>query len=183
MKIDELVGYKNKPEYKAVKDSDYIVALMKKLDDLGYKKYNLGSGLYGTVYARPEDNFVVKIFSPDKGYSKYLAYMQAHKDSPYVPKTRGKPIKLPNGFTLVRLERLTEVTRDFYAEFTFLRTPRKGDAMYDSLRRSFEERYPGFLKILNDLKIIANDDRLAIDLHQGNIMMRGETPVITDPFV
>ena len=182
MKINELVGYKNKPEYKAVKDSDYIMALIQKLENLGYEKYNLGSGLFGTVYARPEDDFVVKIFQPDRGYERYLNYMQSNKMNPYVPKLRGKPIKLPNNFTLVRIEKLKPIDMDLYEEIYFL-IYKKNDESYPSIRKKFEQKYPQFINLLDEIHLMSsNDNALRIDLHPGNIMMRDNLPVITDPF-
>jgi hypothetical protein len=183
MKVNELVGYKDKPEYKAVKDSDYIMALMQKLEHLGYKKYNLGAGLFGTVYARPEDDFVVKIFQPDRGYQRYLNYMQSNKMNPYVPKLRGKPIKLPNNFTLVRIEKLKPIDMDLYKEIYYL-IYKKNDIGYPVIRKNFEQRYPQFINLLDEIKQMSdNDGALSIDLHPGNIMMRDNLPVITDPFV
>lgn len=189
MRIDELVGYKNKPEYKAVQDTGFIFGyggLKDKLDELGYEKYNLGSGLYASVYARPEDNFVVKIFSPDMGYKRYLDYMQKNVQNPYVPKLRGKPVKLPNNFTLVRLEKLTPITGDLFREIRFLTHPDKGDRSspeYKAARKEFEDKYPQFLNLLDEITQLAGNAGLSLDLHPGNIMMRGNLPVITDPFV
>lgn len=184
MKIDELVGYKNKPEYAAVKDSYYITDLMRRLNNLGYEKYNLGSGVFGTVYARPEDDYVVKIFQPDKGYKRYLDYMQTNRMNPYVPKIRGKPIKLPNDLTMVRIEKLKEIDMNLFTEIKYLQNPKEGDHVYRAVRKSFEERYPQFLNLLDELKSMSNrGSGLALDIHPGNIMMRDNLPVITDPFV
>lgn len=187
MKVNELVGYKNKPEYQAVKDTGFMFGyggLKDKLDELGYKKYNLGSGLYASVYARPEDNFVIKIFSPDMGYKRYLDYMQTNIQNPYVPKLRGKPVKLPNNFTLVRIEKLKEIDMNLFTEIKYLQNPKEGDHVYRAVRKKFEEKYPQFLNLLDDLKSMSKrGSGLALDLHPGNIMMRGNLPVITDPFV
>ena len=191
MKIDELVGYKNKPEYQAVKDTGFIFGyggLKDKLTNLGYNKYELGSGLYGSVYARPEDDFVVKIFTPDMGYKRYLDYMQNNKMNPYVPKLRGKPVKLPNNFTMVRIEKLEPITPDLFREIRHLMNPHSGDPTYGSpeyraARKKFENRYPQFLNLLDELTRTAENAGLALDLHSGNIMMRNNLPVITDPFV
>ena len=182
MRVNELVGYKNKPEYQAVKDSDYIVQLQKKLSNLGYEKYELGSGLYGTVYARPEDNFVIKIFSQDKGYSKYLNYMQTNKMNPYVPKIKGKPISLPNGFTLVRIEKLTSMPQDLFSEIGYLASnPDNTSPPFRRDRKKFEDKYPQFLNFIDEIKAMAQNG-IALDLHRGNMMMRNTLPVITDPF-
>jgi len=184
MKVNELVGYKNKPEYKAVKDTDFIFGyggLKDKLDNLGYKEYELGSGLYGSVYARPQDNFVVKIFGPDAGYQRYLNYMQKNTMNPYVPKLRGKPIKLPNNFTLVRIEKLKEIDMDFYTEIKYLITPSKEyDHIWRATRKKFEDKYPQFLNFIDELRATPN---VRLDLHPGNIMMRNNLPVVTDPFI
>lgn len=184
MKVNELVGYKNKPEYQAVKDSDYTRDLMKKLNDLGYEKYHIGSGVFGTVYSRPEDNYVVKIFQPDKGYKKYLDFMQTNWQNPYVPKLRGKPVKLPNGFTLVRIEKLKEIDMNLFTEINYLQYPKEGDHVYIAIRKKFEEKYPQLLNFLAELKLMSSrGSGIHLDLHPGNIMMRDNLPVVTDPFV
>ena len=186
MRISELLGYKSRPEYRAVKDSEFIFGyggLKDKLTDLGYRQYEMGSGLYGLVYARPEDDYVVKIFAPDQGYRRYLDYMQSNLQNPYVPKLRGRPVKLPRGFTLVRIEKLREIDAKLYNEIRYLETPR-GDVMYRAARKQFEDRYPQFLNLLDELKDISGrDSRIAFDIHSGNIMQRGSLPVVTDPFV
>lgn len=184
MKIDELVGYKQKPEFQAVKDSPVMASLQRKFDDLGYKQYELGSGLYGTVWARPEDNFVIKIFVPDEGYSNYLQYMQSNTQNPYVPKMRGKPVKLPNGFTLVRLEKLKRIDKDLYIQIRyFMKSNVDYDADMRKQRKEFEDKYPQFLNFMDELRVFAKNRGLSTDLHGGNIMMRGNLPVVTDPFM
>jgi hypothetical protein len=184
MRIEELVGYKNKPEYTAVKDNYYVSDLQRQLNNLGYKKYHLGNGIFGTVYSRPEDNYVVKIFQPDRGYDRYLQYMQSNLQNPYVPKLRGKPVKLPNGFTMVRIEKLKEIDSKLYQEISYLRGGPKNDPYFAGLRKSFEERYPQFLNFLDELKAMGSrGSGLALDLHSGNIMQRDNLPVVTDPFV
>lgn len=188
MKVNELVGYKNKPEYQAVKDTGFIFGyggLKDKLDNLGYKKYELGSGLYASVYARPEDNFVLKIFTPDMGYKKYLDYMQNNRMNPYVPKLRGKPVKLPNNFTMVRLEKLTPISQDLFSEIGYLASnPDNTSPPFRRDRKKFEDKYPQFLNFIDELKLMSKrGSGISLDLHPGNIMMRNNLPVITDPFV
>lgn len=189
MKINELVGYKNKPEYQVFKNpptniSNFadaeLTAIAKKLDEIGYKQYKLGSGYYAQVYARPQDNYVVKIFRPDEGYQTFLEYIRKNANNPYVPKLKGKIIKLPNGYSLVRIEKLKPIDEDLWSEIS-LAAERPNDK---DLVDKVDKKYPGLVKFIQSLKWIANvDDRLGYDLHPGNMMIRDDgTPVVTDPF-
>lgn len=197
MKIDELVGYKNKPEYKAFASEpataqglkswerddaevSKMQTILNKLDDLGYKQYSLGSGFYARVYARPQDDFVIKIFRQDPGYSRFLNYVFEHAKNPYVPKLKGKIIKLPNNYSLVRIEKLKRIDVDLFNGILFA-----ANNPHDKpLIKTVNQTYPGLLDFIAELKDMVkySGNTIAFDLHRNNMMMRGETPVIIDPF-
>lgn len=196
MKIDELIGYKEKPEYQAfvnatdnvspmddqnVQDVTKLQTVIDKLDGLGYKQYSLGMGYYAKVYARPQDNFVIKIFRNDPGYAQFLKYIQDNANNPYVPKLKGKIVKLPNHFSLVRIEKLKTIPFEIYQQISFA-----AEHFHDkNLTNEINQKYPGLLDFIASLKGIVKDSqgRIHFDLHRSNMMIRGETPVITDPFV
>ena len=197
MKVDELVGYKNKPEYKAFASEpatdpklkswerdgaevSKMETIMTKLDNLGYKQYSLGSGFYAKVYARPQDDFVIKIFRQDPGYSRFIKYVFDHRNNPYVPKLKGKIIKLPNNYSLVRVEKLKRIDVDLFNGILFA-----ANNPHDKpLIQSINQQYPGLLDFIAELKDMVKNsgNTIAFDLHRSNMMMRGETPVIIDPF-
>ena len=181
MKIDELVGYKSKPEYQAIKGGPLLFTLQKKLEELGYKKYMLGSGIFGIVYARPEDNFVLKIYTTDRGYESFLKFIGDHKGSPFVPKLRGKPMRI-NRYTLIRIEKLTEMPMDDYMavnHYLFSTSLMLRKVSTNELNKKF----PGFTEFLDELKENAQLNHMGLDMHMGNIMMRGNTPVVIDPYI
>lgn len=192
MKIDELIGFKNKPEYKLFKSppTDYTVnsitptkvgelrAIAKKLDDLGYKQYSIGTGFYSQVYARPQDNFVIKIFREDKGYSTFLQYITQNSNNPYVPKLKGKIIKLPNDYYVIRLEKLKRMDNDLFKKIEWAANNDHDKPLIQELN----DKYPGLLEFVRSLRQMSYDNKVMYDLHGGNMMMRGDTPVVTDPF-
>lgn len=47
---------------------------------------SIGSGGWGTTFQHPElSNIVVKVFANDPGYSRWLRWIAAHQNNPYVP--------------------------------------------------------------------------------------------------
>jgi hypothetical protein len=189
MKIDELVGYKDKPEYKVFKNpptdiGSYadaeLTAIARKLNELGYKQYNIGTGYYAQVYARPEDNYVIKIFRPDVGYSTFLKFIRDNTNNPYVPKLKGKIIKLPNNYSVVRLEKLKRIDIDLFKKIDFASNNPQDKQLIDEINQT----YPGLLQFIEKLKeeVRNSQGKLGYDLHRSNMMMRGDTPVVTDPF-
>lgn len=194
MKVNELVGYKNKPEYQAFASEpatpkdlkswerddaeiDKLESIVTKLNELGYKKYSIGQGFYARVYARPQDDYVIKIFRQDRGYTRFLQYINTNRNNPYVPKLRGKIIKLPNNFNLVRIEKLNFIPLDLFNQIKFA-------DVYPQDKEEINKSYPGLLDFIRELKEIAqySGKTVHFDLHRNNMMMRGDTPVITDPF-
>jgi hypothetical protein len=188
MKIDELVGYKEKPEYKVFKNppsthpatdpTAHLRTIAAKLNALGYKQYNIGSGYYAYVYARPQDNYVIKIFREDPGYAAFLNYITKNANNPYVPKLKGKIIKLPNKYSIVRLEKLTRIDIDLFKKIEY--------AAFNEFDKQtiaeIEGQHPGLLDFVRSLRTLASHSNVGFDLNRSNIMMRGDTPVITDPF-
>lgn len=188
MKINELVGYKGKPEYQVFKNppiendkwtkNKQLKAIVNKLDDLGYKQYSLGFGYYAQVYARPQDDYVVKIFREDPGYAAFLHYVKKNANNPYVPKLKGKIIKLPNDYSIVRLEKLKRLNIDLFKKIEF--------AAFNEFDKhtvaEIEGQYPGLISFIRSLRKQAAQSKYEFDLNPNNIMMRGDTPVVTDPF-
>jgi hypothetical protein len=188
MKVNELVGYKQKPEYQVFKnpppikngsgDSAQFLEVINKLNELGYKQYSIGSGYYAQVYARPQDNYVIKIFRDDPGYAAFLRYVTKNANNPYVPKLKGKVVNLPNKHSLVRLEKLKRIDVDLFKQIEYAAFNPHDKPLVNELN----EKYPGLLDFVYSLRALANKDGVGLDLNRNNMMMRGDTPVITDPF-
>lgn len=149
-------------------------------DEFGFK--NVGRGKYATVFANPKYPYAIKLFMKDTAYLKYLHWVMKNQRNKFVPKVRGKVIKINDTFMAVRIEKL----EDFYQNST------------RDLMRAFEEMCldpEDFIEGYSQFKEIPNDDKDAIDLckflisnrnlldiHSGNIMSRKKQPVLVDPF-
>lgn len=197
MRIDELIGYREHPAYRAAQQlgreassADHENAaqnFIRRITDLGYHLEHIGSGLFANVFVRPNDPYVIKIFVRDPSYLKYVKYCLKNQDNPHVPRLRGGLIPLGNGTYAVRIERLEpwkpdhsnhEVAMIGHELTTGFKT------FIEHARNSTIEEYSSDLhRLFQDLSDIFGKGHPA-DLNQTNIMVRnGNTIVITDPVV
>jgi len=143
----------------------------------------LGSGGFANVYERPGYPWVFKIFTGDTAYLSWLEYVTANQGNEHVPKLRGKPFKINNGTYAIRMEKLTPLPGNFTDD------PLLDAVMYGGLplTRKSESTitdlgHPDLLAVLKAImKIAYSNKNYNTDLHRYNLMMRGNTPVITDP--
>ena len=69
----------------------------------------LGSGVYGTVFAKENEPFVLKLFDDqDTAYLQFLKLILRVHD-PHFPVVKGKPIRVNDRYWAVRLERLEPI--------------------------------------------------------------------------
>jgi hypothetical protein len=187
MKLSELKGYKSNPLYNILQNSINIKEFIENLRANGYKEYLLGEGYFSGVFARPQDDYVIKIFNKDPGYNKFLKYVLENQNNPHVPKIRGKPIKLLNKYRIVRIEKLSDLNsaehkeiydKLYYYIFNKYPYPNKTIENITDIKNYIIENFPNILPILETMK----DNKSILDFHEGNIMFRENTPVITDPY-
>lgn len=182
MKIAELTGYRKHPLYNILSNSTSMAEFVENLKANGYRKYLIGEGWYSGVFASPEDRYVIKIFQEDPGYEHFLTYMKSNQHNPHVPKIKGKPVKFLKKYTIVRLEKLRSIDsnqkdEDVYERiYNYVFDQSSSKALLN--RQWIEKNYPQLPEILDSLA----QNRHALDLHRGNIMFRGDVPVITDPY-
>jgi hypothetical protein len=132
------------------------------------KKYgwkHVGNGASAKVYAHDAKDYIIKVYGPDRGYDTWLKFMEQHQSNPYVPKIRGKVVKLAKNVSVVRLEKLKEA--------------------------SMNDAYPFFGKIASDeapddknLRVLwdfLRDYKYDVDSAPANVMMRGSQIVLIDP--
>ncbi len=200
MKIDEIAPFKSNPIYKTAKGMkpnayyDRVVDRFSKLErellDQGWSR--LGKGAYGIVYEHPNFPYVFKIFYNDPDYFKYFNWAKEHQNNPHVPKIKGKYIKINDKTYAVRMEKLeplpsfdtvlekyidpdlqskTKIKINYYRNIDKL--PLFTNLPY--LKQNFPELY----EVIN--YITSNFTLLSQDLHGGNVMLRDETIVLTDP--
>jgi hypothetical protein len=85
-------------------------------------------------------------------------------------------------YTLVRIEKLTEMPMDDYMavnHFLFSSSP----MLVKVSTYELDKKFPGLTAFLTELKANAKLEQMGLDLHMGNIMMRGNTPVVIDPYI
>jgi len=171
-------------------------AAAKILADAGYKL--LGSGLYANVYAKPDDNYVLKLFSnDDEAYINFM-YLTIGNPNPHFPKFKGKMMRVTDDYYAIRMERLTplkintddsrKLARNL-STYTKLIQQKAGRRQPDNEKiiaineymDELDEEQPGIKYACN---IIGNNLKTeTVDIHDENIMMRGNVLVITDPVI
>lgn len=167
----------------------------------------LGSGAFGKAYSL--NGFAIKVGSVagNEGYLawlKHICKMQGHPNVPVVYSAGVFTAKETEGYFMVVMEILEDstVTRSFedheHRAFRDWYNDLKSEAreLRDQLNKMKKE---GVLKRMIRVALNRNqlvtDNPLAkaiataaaldcdgcIDMHDGNVMMRGKTPVVTDP--
>ena len=166
----------------------------------GFKR--LGTGTFANVYEKPGYPWVFKLFKDDDPYIWYYKYCRANQNNPHVPRIKGNLIKISDDTFCVRMEKLTPYpeTPEYkklydhirYALYQLLDDAYSGviDPLgwqpneKEIIRRQealhfLKHTYPQLYKVLVDLANHGTDWDL--DLHDNNLMLRGNTIVITDP--
>lgn len=198
-----LTEIKNFPEKH---DATFTDALNQFIEKHGVKKFEGGQA---TVIDR--GSHVWRVWFDDPGYERFLEYVEAHKGNKFLPKilskVREEPTqfkRMPKGKTIkyVKIEKLSEAgpsnltdavdtlysaglppakfpdTVEELAELSMtLKLPNDSDAEHEDIKDEILKN-KDFFKVVLDL--MKNHD--ANDLTSGNVMLRGSTPVITDPF-
>lgn len=143
----------------------------------------LGNGVYGVVIQ--DGDKVLKFFTAcDEGYLAFLDICMAYP-SPYLPEVYWLK-DMGNGIFAVSLEYLdsydnfiesNETNRTYkiikHSVNRHRISPEADEELQETLRIMFEHRQ-GLTSVANAY--------LCVDIHDGNVMMRGEQMVITDPW-
>lgn len=140
------------------REQEWTTTLKDLMDSHGW--HALGRGKYGATFGKDNYPYIIKVFMKDTAYLKWLDFCKKNQNNPWVPKIRGKVVKLGTHFMAVRLERLVE----------------GGDTM--DVYRAADNFDSNARVVVKELK--ANNNLL--DLHDGNIMKRGTQSVIIDPY-
>jgi hypothetical protein len=195
MRISELVGAKKNPAFKAAQsfaakpddvwDNSYSPSefdnLSKQLKKLGWRP--IGNGTYAAVYENPKFNYVLKIFThEDLGYKQYLNYIMNNQSNPFVPKLRGKMVKLSATAYAVRMEQLQPIEDDSIFRKYIDPNP-TSKHMGTVIKKVFgKSNHPFLKKNFPQLYDMTRQPFNLDDLEtENNIMRRGNTIVITDP--
>jgi hypothetical protein len=199
MRINELIGAKNHPAFKAAQNlgstndqyepysTNEKRSLTSHLKKLGWTL--AGSGWYALVYKNPMYNYVLKVFSAKNAlWIEYFHYIRQHQDNPHVPQIKGGLVKLSGSAFAVRMEKLTPlkslkdpIIRQYIDPAIYNSSMDFWDIFRDENNQFLTKNFPALPKLIEDVWEIAkiNGDW---DLHnEENIMKRGNTIVITDP--
>lgn len=196
MKLHEIAQF-GKPE----KSSESLSSYEERLRDIGTRR--IGAGLHATVHRHPKyKTIVVKVSS--EGWKKggplvYLQYAMQHQDNPHVPKIYGVrrfTNKDGGNYFIAFIEKLDEYIKLRYKQKKIILQKYFGELANKDIdgwelsvyylrelrAQAAKTGVPNkhLLEVLSFIRERGTKDR-AIDLHDGNIMMRGNVPVITDP--
>lgn len=199
MKLTELTGYKSHPAYIASKqikpmkrstkitldnffsyDYPSMQEFTKVMADNGWKKIN-EFGFFANVYQHPNYPYVAKVFVNDNSYLKYFNYIKQNQSNPHVPKVRGKAVRIGNNAYVVRMEPLERVssTDPVLRKYIDPKLPLSVHSLIvDSNFPFLEEHHPELANLLGDVLRMTEG---VPDIHNENVMKRGDTLVITDP--
>lgn len=199
MRLSELTGYKNLPQYKTLTADPSIKQFVDAAEQKGWVMY--GAGQNGVALRNPGKDYIYKIFtsrSEHIGYHAWVNWVIQHPNNPYVPKI-SRPILIPNtahgpagrfrrdiyfvrvevldparGENDPRFERYISKTYDRTNPNRFFRNFAAEPTLFDHAKGSLYDNDPAFKEIWN----FASDQ---LDLGIDNVMFRGNQLVLTDP--
>jgi hypothetical protein len=200
MRLSELTGYKNRPEYKTLTTAPSLEKFIDSAKKSGYTVYGVGGN--GSALKHPGKNYIYKIFSSRSeniGYHAYVNWVLKHPNNPYVPKI-GRPTKLANtshgsttgpmkrDFYFIRIEILDPAKGENDPRFKKYIDPKYDLKNTDRFKRDFAvaptlfDHAKGSLwfndKNYKEIWDFAADQ---LDMSIDNVMFRGDQLVITDP--
>lgn len=152
----------------------------------GYEK--AGHGLYANVFIRPGENSVLKLFNAeDQAYIDFYNLVRNSNDI-HFPKFKGRLMKITEWYYAARMEKLEPLPPTMYGFNTAIIMARLDDLLKDRRLNAQEERMlqfmrevqPGFIEVCEYLEKTLGENHY-LDLHAGNVMLRGDTMVVTDP--
>lgn len=163
----------------------------------------IGSGWDATVWSKDDGGSVIKILMPygkhshaKNAFMAFYRYCERNKGNPYLP-TFGAPQKFPVGsvpFMFVTMERLDPLDGDEAEYVEILGHMAEGNASWEEADSVSNDYYPvdskfyedmlkGFYQTMIDMRRAPEGRGFVWDLHGENAMRRGNTLVITDPWV
>lgn len=150
----------------------------------------VGEGGYGIVFSDGRSRVVAKIMREDPCWMAFAYHCRANRTNPHLPKI-GKLIQVSAmGVYVVFMEALDPLPPERYdfdmKSFLYTRADYNIPALrgrdpqeIEQAAAAFEAANPLLAKTLVDITKLGTD--CAVDLHDGNMMLRGDTIVIIDP--
>ena len=139
-----------------------------------------GACAFSTVYSyETNPNLVVKVFNVGKdGYRNFIDFCRSNPDNPALPKFKGRPIRITQEVSAIRIERLYLLTHEEWNTVAAtVETIVRGDPQYSADDKNFN-LYETLVELYH-----RGVSLFTLDWHDENFMKRhnGEI-VITDPF-
>lgn len=172
--------------------------VIRKLESAGLRLLDHGVGAHAAVFSTRSGE-VVKAFERDECYLRFIALIQQHQNNPHFPRVRkvGR-FTVPDlrGAYVLKLERLQPIpVTEFLADvglhcFLNLEGRPLPVALWKKCSRpgfildaakQWQHDHPQFAEAL-DL-VLSEKRNCDMDLHARNFMKRGDTWVITDPYI
>lgn len=198
MKIRELTGYKSNQMYQQSQDFfggdltspntriKTLINFQKYMMSQGFKSMIGSPGSYAVAFEKDDYPWVFKVFTHDPSYLNYFKFAKQNQSNPHVIKIKGGLFKINENTFVVRLEklrkgygydfnRLIKILNRLYEleDFEYLKNNFPEDFDY------FKQYHSSLFDLVHTLAVKIPDARL--DLHRGNVMMRGDTIVLSDP--
>lgn len=156
----------------------------------------VGAGLFADVFAKQGVPYVLKMFNQDKPYIDFVE-LARRNPNPHFPNFRGLMTVVGN-YKVVRMEKLTPLDRSsndislYMKKYVSTITTMPNSVYFsDQDERDMEkaENQEGYAKMLKmpllikALNLISTEllEKYHQDFHKGNVMLRGQCPVIIDP--
>lgn len=136
-----------------------------------YDFKKLGAGKYASVFGNKKYPYVIKVFMKDSAYIRWISFCLKNKTNPYVPKIKGKVVKVTDLVYAIRLEKLEPFSRVQGSEFMSHYYKWQNDPKYKSGDKDLDSVFEHFSK-----------NKKLLDLHGENLMMRGKQVVVIDPY-
>lgn len=132
----------------------------------------LGTGKYASVFGNDKYPFVIKVFMRDSAYQRWMKFSLDNSKNPYVPKIKGKIIKISEMVFAIRLEKLKPVGSGWSRE----------KFMVDYEKWKKDPKFKSDDSNIQDVLSFFGENKKLIDIHGENVMQRpnGEF-VIADP--
>ena len=177
---------------KAQQTTETADEFAKRLRKMGYRC--IGTGAFAAVYARPGDDVVIKIglHGEEDPWLHYAYAVKSSKQNPWLPKINKVGLfrkkdsdGYPEDYYVAEIERLKPIT---IGRKRSHREVLEGlDSVWDIVERSslkamrlfgLDDNLIEAFRVITKVQDRTNSSR---DIHSGNVMLRGDQFVITDP--
>ena len=131
----------------------------------------LGEGCYSNVYALDDKRALKVVKGRDDGYARFIDRIKSHPHNIHLPKVYYSGVW--GDKTVYVIERLTNGDED--VKRMFISLVEQGAGGKANTPNPYITVAPSIFEVAQILSDLCND------LHSGNVMFRGDCPVVTDP--